>query len=208
MMSSPPESSTTEGYETYGLSPPRIRNFCRSFVETIGAIQCDFKGKLDIEVEGNQKVGFTKVSWTVLHSDGSRSELCNELKKVLLFLYARKFMVHGIGRVDTIKQILQHPHPILRVIKADRDRCLSSDPEYENQYVRACLTIHRYFKMDGASGFPAQFPELTLYLRVQVGGSCFLQAPCVAMSYLFQGYFDQQAEAPTGRIEADPPLFH
>jgi hypothetical protein len=114
-------------------------------------------------------------------------------KKILVFLYSRGFHKNTTKpiRCGYVKQMLQGGvirERILQVIKADGDIDRSSIAEWQLLFVRACLTLHRYFQQDGATGFIPDMSSLTLFLRYQKHGSCFLQAACVTISYMIQSH--------------------
>lgn len=76
--------------------------------------------------------------------------------------------------------------PSCKSSQARETTAFASMKIYMDHYIRACLTIHRYFQQSGAVGFVPDMSSITYYLRMQRFGSCFLQAPCVTMSYLLQ----------------------
>eukprot|EP00523_Entomoneis_sp_CCMP467_P006356 CAMPEP_0168734640 /NCGR_PEP_ID=MMETSP0724-20121128/8918_1 /TAXON_ID=265536 /ORGANISM="Amphiprora sp., Strain CCMP467" /LENGTH=564 /DNA_ID=CAMNT_0008781751 /DNA_START=161 /DNA_END=1855 /DNA_ORIENTATION=+ len=185
-----PVAKKKESFADYDLSPPKVKG-PRSFDETIAAIQQDWKGSVKIERRGNETV------WTKILPDGTKQNIPLDLQRLLLFLYSRGgFQRYGTSqhiRKDRIRQMLtSNPKRIreafLQLIAIDGDQCLASQETYQNHYRRTCLTIHRYFQQDQARGFVPDMSSLTFYLRMQKkqGSCCFLQAPCVAMSYIIQ----------------------
>ena len=53
-------------------------------------------------------------------------------------------------------------------------------------YKNHVLALKRYFRLEGSFGFLRNMEEAEFYFRFQKSGNCFLQAPCVMVSYLLQ----------------------
>eukprot|EP00978_Attheya_sp_CCMP212_P017986 scaffold48685_cov46-Attheya_sp.AAC.3 len=78
---------------------------------------------------------------------------------------------------------------MLQVINANGDNDISSVEEKQAHFISTCLTLHRYFRQNGAKGFVADMSSLVYYLREQTYGSCcFLQAACIVMCYMLQSF--------------------
>jgi hypothetical protein len=166
-------------FAAYGLSPPPL--FCSdrfaNFEQTLKRIKADFK-----------------YTWR----NGTEEE-----KKILLFLYSRGYFLkrskeertteialmlqdgEGCKDPDEDREIGQAiRQQILQVLHADGDQELSST-KWEIIYSQFCVTCHRYFRQRGAVGFK-DMSNVNYYLRNQEFGNCFIQAPCLLISYLMQ----------------------
>jgi hypothetical protein len=190
-----------EGYEDYGLSPPKLpKKRQRTFEEAVKAIKCD-SYKIRIE-----QVGEGKIAWFKKLDSGEEVYLPSDACRILLFLYSRNFMKHKSKdhRKKKVKEMLQRGRvrkAMLQVIKCNGDENLSFRKNYQVHYTRACLTIIRYFQQTGSVGFVPDMSSLTYYLRMQKNGSCcFLQAPCVAIYYLLQARGNAAAPPNASRL--------
>ena len=167
-----------ESFEDYNLSPPKVPRK-KTFDDAVRAINRDFS---------KFRVGWVgaKVKWSMIH-EGEQVELHFRTCRVLLFLYSRNFMMNKsqLTRTEAVRKILHKRNDrIDRVMAVDGDIDLSNQEAYQIQYIRACMSIHRYFQQMGTTGFSRDMSNVTYYFRMQKHGSCFLQAPCVAMSYI------------------------
>jgi hypothetical protein len=197
-----PSGNKKEDYEDYDLlSPPNVPDAkWRTFDEAVTAINNDFKEELRVEwkdVETGRAVVWFRRRDNV--------ELPSDLSLILLFLCCRNFKmnVNMAARIAAVKNILNNGairRIILQVMKCTGDHSLSHDDSYQRQYIRACLTIHRYFQQPGTTGFVPDMSSPTYYLRMQKFGSCFLQAPCVAMSYLLHAHGKPMPPANASRL--------
>ena len=184
-----PEAKKKEGYKDCDLSPPELPDRKRrTFEQAVKAIKNDFN---ELKVEWAGKEEKQKVVWSKIREDDSEVELPSEFCQTLLFLHSRNFKkrANEDHQRAAVKDMLKKGRirkVILQVIACTGDNSLSFNENYGAHYIRACLTIHRYFQQTGATGFVSDMSNLTYYLRMQKFGSCFLQAACVAISYLLQ----------------------
>jgi hypothetical protein len=186
-----PAAKKKEDYEDYDLSPPKVTEAKRqTFDEAVRAIKHDFN---ELRVEWGENEEMRKLVWFMKQDDGTEAELPSDFRRIMLFLYSRNFKkdVGKVHRKAAVKNMLKKGRIrqiILQVIECNGDNSLSFDKDYRAHYIRACLTIHRYFEQTGATGFVPDMSSFTFYLRMQKFGSCFLQAACVAISYLLQAH--------------------
>ena len=171
-------------YEDHDLSPPKVpEKRKKSFDKAVSAIINDWPS-IRVEWVNNRQ----EVKWYKIRDDGNKVELPLEFCRIFLFLYGRSFMRNGskTDRIAAVKAMLRPASRqcILQVMNTDGDTDLSDEEVHRIHYIRACLSIHRYFQQTGATGFFEDTSNVTFYFRVQKHGSCFLQAPCVAMSYV------------------------
>ena len=175
-----PTVTRKESYEDYNLSPPKVPRK-KAFDDAVRAINRDFP-KLRVAWESNGE----KVKWTMI-GNGEQVELQFRTCRVLLFLYSRNFMMtaNQVRRKEAVKEILGNKADrIHQVMDVDGDIDLSNQEAYQIHYIRACTSIHRFFQQIGTTGFSRDMSNVTYYFRMQKHGGCFLQAPCVAMSYI------------------------
>ena len=154
-------------YTMYGLSPPKTKSRAESIEKALITIKRYHKDRWE---HGN-----------------------DEIKKILVFLYGR-----GAYRYMNLKHRCKYVNEMLakgkvrkrmlQVISAEGDSDISSSKENQEHYISTCLTLHRYFRQNGAKGFVEDMSKVVYYLRQQTFGSCFLQAPCIAMCYMLQTF--------------------
>ena len=180
----PEKKDNAEGAEDYvdfGLLLPEQQKKSRSFDEAVEAIKRDLKGKIQITRRGDGKL-----QWFSLKSNRGCPP---QLIRILLFLYSRKYYQASSpnDRQNAIKKIYDSKfrRTLIQIINVTGDNDLS-DEKYSTHYRTSCRTIRRYFRQFGARGFINDMAKITYYLRMQKRGSCFLQAPCVMISYLLQ----------------------
>ena len=176
-----PAVTRKDSFEDYNLSLPKFL-IKKSFDDAVRAINDDWPN-LDVTWSKNGE----KVNWKKINDEGEHVELGFETRRVLLFLYSRNFMmnVKQKTRKKAVREILKKGgNRIHQVMAVDGDIDLSNQEAYQIHYIRACTSIHRYFQQIGTTGFSRDMSDVTYYFRMQKHGSCFLQAPCVAMSYV------------------------
>ena len=169
-----------ESFEDYNLLPPKVPRR-KTFDDAVRAINHDFS---DLRVEWVNNGA--KVKWSMIQQ-GEPVELQFRTCRVLLFLYSRNFMMNKnqATRTRAVRKILHKGNDrIDRVMAVDGDIDLSNQEAYQVHYIRACMSLHRYFQQMGTTGFSRGMSNVTYYFRMQKHDYCFLQAPCVAMSYI------------------------
>ena len=190
----PGEEETEEDFDSYDITPPTLLNEKqRTFKQVVEAIQNDFD-LLTVEEETDGKW-----KWT---NEKKGGEMSRDSCRILLFLYSRQYMIHNNknARKESVRSLLRNKQRFLLVLERMDDTDLSGDFEHQHNYIRTCTTIVRYFCQDGAVGFREDMSTLNYFVRQQKGNSCFLQAPCVAMSYLLQAFGKNAPPANASRL--------
>ena len=177
------EEETEEDFDSYDITPPTLLNEKqRTFKQVVRAITNDFDSlTVEEETDGKWK-------WT---NEKKGGEMSRDSCRILLFLYSRQYMIHNNknARKESVRSLLRNKQRLLHILECTDDTDLSGDFENQHNYLRACTTIMRYFDQDGAVGFREDMSTMKYFIcRQQKGNSCFLQAPCVAMSYLLQAF--------------------
>lgn len=123
-------------------------------------------------------------SWETLTADQ---------KTALLYLYGREYFNHikPKRRKKKLKNILHDLDSLKRsltLIKSTEGdlRFLHGEDENRRAYARITAVPHHYFKQADSFGFLECMHLLQWYLRRQLSGNCYLQAPSVGFSYLLQ----------------------
>ena len=115
----------------------------------------------------------------------------NDTLQLILFMYCRGFMADAESktRKETVKTMIGKQGPrerLRRLLNADGDLDLSHIPKINMIYEKNLKTLELYFQQHGAVGFLDDMDKAQYFFRFQKSGNCYLQAPCVMMSYLSQ----------------------
>ena len=191
------EEETEEDFDSYDITPPTLLNEKqRTFKQVVEAIQNDFDLLRLQEVNG-------KWEW---YNIKTGREMSRDSCRILLFLYSRQFMIRNTkdARKASARSLLRNnlsKQRLLHILECTGDTDLSGDFGNQHNYLRACTTVMRYFDQDGAVGFREDMSTMKYFIRrQQKGNSCFLQAPCVTMSYLLQAFGKDAPPANASRL--------
>jgi hypothetical protein len=123
---------------------------------------------------------------------------------MLMFLYGRGFMsgANKSERVQRVKEIVNNnkedvAERLLQVLALTGDNDLmfgESIDKYTAAYERHVLTLKRYFRLENTVGFLENMDKAKFYFRFRKSGNCFLQGPCVLVSYLMQKRAEQNKD--------------
>jgi hypothetical protein len=163
-------------YVQYGLSSPPKGKRAVSPKEALKRMQKD-----------GHKCKEIKRLWKKLNKEGHDSDMA----KMLIFLYGKGFMWDKDKNQRTkfiIKMVTNEKasRRLLQILQLSGDTNLLPDLSYEHMYKNNVLALKRYFRLKGSFGYLRNMEEAEFYFRFQKSGNCFLQAPCVMVSYILQ----------------------